>query len=322
MPIQQFITVAKQYEAKEPIVSFYVYMHAMQSGMGLAKGDKSAKGYLGTLIDRMEGIKKHAIERDPSSKEAFSDDTVGQAHLEDAALKLFALADNQDRAGNFHKNMIKQFYTSSFLFGALTQFGELSEDIIEKQKYAKYKAADIARCLKNGIQPTAGPPGGDDTELSVPQPAPIGFGGYDPSSAPQGTPYAVYPEGGVETYTPPQPTHPHPPPGSVPVFPPADQSSPVPKPRTHLPPQNDPPAPTPMQPQQPITPQVQQPLPTATPILQPGSITIHPGLTFKEYSQASKYCRYASSALDYEDAKTAINNLTKALRLLQTGRDE
>ena len=27
------------------------------------------------------------------------------------------------------RNMIKQFYTSSFLFGALTQFGELSEDV-------------------------------------------------------------------------------------------------------------------------------------------------------------------------------------------------
>ena len=61
--------------------------------------------------------------------------------------------------------------------------------------------------------------------------------------------------------------------------------------------------------------------PTATPSISLGGITPHPGLTFKEYSLASKYCRYASSALDYEDANTAITNLTKALKLLQTGKD-
>ena len=75
------------------------------------------------------------------------------------------------------RNMIKAFFTSSHIFSILTSFGEgeLSEEVCEvtigrltvslsckvesKQKYAKWKAVEIDRCLKSGISPTPGPPG-------------------------------------------------------------------------------------------------------------------------------------------------------------------
>lgn len=44
-------------------------------------------------------------------------------------------------------------------------------------------------------------------------------------------------------------------------------------------------------------------------------------LSAQQYQKAMKYCKYASSALQYEDSKTAIDNLTKALTLLTTGKD-
>ena len=37
--------------------------------------------------------------------------------------------------------------------------------------------------------------------------------------------------------------------------------------------------------------------------------------------KAQKYCKWAGSALNYEDVKTAIDNLQKALHLLQTGQE-
>lgn len=37
--------------------------------------------------------------------------------------------------------------------------------------------------------------------------------------------------------------------------------------------------------------------------------------------KAQKYCKWASSALSYDDVKSAIDNLQKGLRLLQTGQD-
>ena len=38
-----------------------------------------------------------------------------------------------------------------------------------------------------------------------------------------------------------------------------------------------------------------------------------------DFTKAQKYCKYAVSALQYEDVPTAVENLEKALNLLQTG---
>lgn len=43
--------------------------------------------------------------------------------------------------------------------------------------------------------------------------------------------------------------------------------------------------------------------------------------TSEEILKAQKYCKFATSALNYEDINTAIEFLEKSLRLLQTGQD-
>lgn len=43
-------------------------------------------------------------------------------------------------------------------------------------------------------------------------------------------------------------------------------------------------------------------------------------VTPEQIVQAQKHCKYASSALTYEDVPTAIDNLQKALRVLQAGQ--
>ena len=48
-----------------------------------------------------------------------------------------------------------------------------------------------------------------------------------------------------------------------------------------------------------------------------GAVALGPA----EYQKAMKYCKFASSALQYEDSNTAIDNLSKALKLLTTGHD-
>ena len=61
-------------------------------------------------------------------------------------------------------------------------------------------------------------------------------------------------------------------------------------------------------------PVVPSPVPAASviPPTQPTS-TLSP----QDSEQAQKYCRFAASALQYEDVKTAIDNLHKALALLE-----
>lgn len=59
----------------------------------------------------------------------------------------------------FVRNVVKTFYTAGILIDVLTNFnkGELSEDLLGTRKYAKWKAAYINQCLKNGETPHSGP---------------------------------------------------------------------------------------------------------------------------------------------------------------------
>lgn len=174
--------------------------------------------------------------------------------------------------------MIKAFYTSAILMDILQQFGELSEDLLAKRKYAKWKAAYIHNCLRAGDIPTSGgpnehlknvidtskPPGEEDSLLVKPRLLnPDDFEKND---------YVVPPE-------------------------PAPAPSPV----------------TPVVPQaQPFTP----PTPSvSTPTAQTGDVNAG------AIQKAQKYCKYATSALNYDDVNTAILNLQKALNLLQLGKE-
>jgi vacuolar protein sorting-associated protein VTA1 len=49
----------------------------------------------------------------------------------------------------------------------------------------------------------------------------------------------------------------------------------------------------------------------------PGGVKLSP----EQMTKAQKYCKWAGSALNYDDIPTAITNLQKALKLLQTGQD-
>jgi len=77
---------------------------------------------------------------------------------------------------------VKSFYTAGMLFDVLTIFGELSEELVQNRKYAKWKAAYIHNCLKNGETPVPGPleeeGEGDDGSLNQEGNSVPGSSGY------------------------------------------------------------------------------------------------------------------------------------------------
>ncbi len=184
-------------------------------------------------------------------------------------------------------------------------------------KYAKWKAVEIDRCLKSGIVPTPGPPGGNDPSFDSPsQPGPSSTGDLptayfnppqpEPSTA--GNPPTAY-------FNPSQPGL------STAGNPPATYfNPPQPGPST-------------------ATIGFGDPLPAAinasynTPS-QPSAVSIKPvprprapqeqaavQLTSADTSKAQKFCKFASSAIEYEDIEGAIEYLTKAMNLLKTGKE-
>ncbi|CAG2222332.1 LIP5 [Mytilus edulis] len=158
-PIQHYLKTANEHDKRDPVVSYYCQLYAMQNGMEVDKKSKEARTFLFALMDYLEKFKTEHSEND-----AITSEVVGQAHMENYALKVFLFADNEDRAGRFNKNVVKSFYTAGMLFDVLGCFGEISEDIQKNRKYAKWKAAYIHKCLKNGETPVPGPLGGEDGE--------------------------------------------------------------------------------------------------------------------------------------------------------------
>lgn len=185
------------------------------------------------------------------------------------------------------RNVVKAFYTAGILMDILSQFGQLSEDIAEKRKYAKWKAAYIHNCLKSGDIPAPGPPKDlENDDHLIHKSLVEGFDDNEKNS----------PSPSNSTNFPDQSTS-----GS------SDVQPVVPPPAT-------PPAPA--------TPATFPTTPTiaATPTIPStpsGSVT----LTADQMEKAQKYCKWAASALTYDDTKTAIDNLRKALRLLELGQD-
>ncbi|XP_013421856.1 vacuolar protein sorting-associated protein VTA1 homolog [Lingula anatina] len=300
-PIQHYLKTANEHDKRDPIVAYYCRMYAVQRGMQLDRTSPECKDFLFKLMDLLEQTKQTL-----EDNEALTNEVVGQAHLENYALKVFLFADNEDRAGRFSKNVVKSFYTAGMLFDVLSVFGELSEDIENNQRYAKWKATYIHNCLKNGIQPHPGPlPEEGEGEEE-------GLGGATGG-----------PGLGFSNVSQPGPSHPGPSqPGpssstSSHHFPAAGGSGgtlyPPPSAGTHAP--SNTPAATPTAQPQPLQPQPGPATSTWTP--QPGNVQLNSA----QYQKAIKYCKFAGSALQYEDSATAIDNLQKALKLLTTGKE-
>jgi len=177
-PIQHYLKIATEHDSRDPVVSYWSRLTALQTGLGL---DKSSKEALAVLLPLMEWLEKEKADR--KDNEAVTNEVVASAHIENYAMKLFLVADKADREGNFGKNVVKCFYSAGILFDVMQTFGELTPEVSHYRKYAKMKAAYIHNCLKNGETPIAGPlvDGGDDEheeEQPVEQPYQQPPGGF------------------------------------------------------------------------------------------------------------------------------------------------
>ncbi|KAA0708424.1 Vacuolar protein sorting-associated protein VTA1 -like protein [Triplophysa tibetana] len=293
--IHHHLRTAQEHEGRDPVVAYYCRLYAMQTGMKIDSKTPECRKFLVKLMDQLEKMKNEL-----SDHESISQEVVGNAHIENYALKMFLYADNEDRSGRFQKNMIKSFYTASLLFDVLSVFGELTDENIQHRKYAKWKAAYIHNCLKNGETPQAGPLGLEGEAYDDE----FGAEGGGPSQSPQGPPHS-------------QPSfHGHP----------TNQPSASNFSNIQIPPGSHAPANTPAEippPEaQPVKP---VPVPRAMPVVDPSLLNnTQEGdvrLTAEDFTRAQKYCKYAGSALQYEDVGTAVQNLQKALKLITTGKE-
>jgi vacuolar protein sorting-associated protein VTA1 len=215
---------------------------------------------------------------------------------------------------------------ASLFLEVLRVFGDLDQETQDKIKYAKFKAADIIKALKEGRVPMPGPPGGDDslevagdhgavnTEEQAPPPdssdqmATAWSERQSPALDDQFQDLSLKPGQVLPSHL----AH-HAPSASSPL--PHAQPSPESRP-------------SPSQ----ISPQIfasghlgshSAPVPsTSTRDDAHSATSASPAVTgespydYKVLNQAQKHAKFAISALQYDDIKSAMENLRKAMELL------
>lgn len=301
-PIQHYLKTAQEHDNRDPIVAYWCRLYGLQLGLKIANQGMEERTLLLAIMDWLEKT-KHQM----ADNESITNDVAAQAYLENYALKLFLYADKQDRASNFGKNVVKAFYTAGMIYDVCQTFGDLTEEVTQNRKYAKWKASYIHNCLKNGETPVPGPmPTEEDKEFD--QEFTPAVPNAEPQPGPSNTQHGNPPTVGFQ----PPAVDFKPPPAGPTNFTTTDPFSHVKAPSPPSEPEKSPGG---------FKPYMGDP--SASGGSGPELLVNAAGIQLRpdQITKAQKYCRWAESALNFEDLKTSIDNLQKALRLLQTGQD-
>jgi len=148
-PITAYVLRGKELirSGADEVVAYHCFKYAVELGIKLNDKSTECKDFLIELMTELEAMKPHL--------QGKSDEDL-RAACENFAQAVFQRADSIDKAGNSDKSTAQTFYAASTFFDILKQFSEhkdLEPDIKQQAKYAKYRAAEILRAIKEGRKP-------------------------------------------------------------------------------------------------------------------------------------------------------------------------
>ncbi|KAI0361345.1 DUF605-domain-containing protein [Trametes cingulata] len=208
--VTPYLQRAGEISTKDPVIAYWCAYYAAQQGIALKVKDATARHFLIELLNLLERMKT-----DLAANDAVHDEPASAAYVENFALRVFAAADNEDRKGNATRNTAKKFLAAANFLEILRVFeddkaGIDLPSIEEKIKYAKWKAADIAKAFREGRKPAPGPPGSAATEspafpdVNLPDPSGVPLAPATPPPAPAHLPSSSSPPA-ITRSTPPPP---------------------------------------------------------------------------------------------------------------------
>ncbi|KAJ1994229.1 hypothetical protein GGI25_003413 [Coemansia spiralis] len=143
--ILPYIQRGQEIAKVDPIVSYFCKYYAARLAIASGSTSPESQTYLAALLDQLEMEKSQL-----SNNESMRDDSAASLHCSTFGLKIFAKADTEDRDGKASKTTARNFIVSSQFLQVIASFGELPEDIAEKVKYAKWRAAEILKAIREG----------------------------------------------------------------------------------------------------------------------------------------------------------------------------
>lgn len=162
-PLQPFLQRSQELRQADPVVSYFCLYHAAKQAIQQGGNEE----YLAGLLDHLETTKGE-LEGNPN----MLDDAKAWSYCYHFALRVFAKADTQERAGRADKATARNFIISSQFLQILGSLGgyqgtdEEQKGVQEKIKYARWKASEILKGIREQTEVVASWP-------SPPSPPPI-----------------------------------------------------------------------------------------------------------------------------------------------------
>ncbi|KAB5595239.1 vacuolar protein sorting-associated VTA1-like protein [Ceratobasidium theobromae] len=115
--------------------------------LGMQRG-KSPENqvFLAAVVDQLEAMK-----RSLRTRRQITDEAAGSVYVRRFGFNVFYAANNEDTQAT-----AKKFLAASYFLEILRAFGPLDKEVEETIKYAKFKAGDIVRALREGSVPAPG----------------------------------------------------------------------------------------------------------------------------------------------------------------------
>jgi vacuolar protein sorting-associated protein VTA1 len=156
--ILPFLQRAQEIQQANPKVAYYCRVYAVEQALKFPK-EKRPKEIHGLLMSTL-----NQLEKDKQS--VTLDDENDKYFCEDFAHKIFVNADRVDRASKADENTCRAYYASSIFMEILNQFEENNGDLLGRQRYAVWRAAEIRKALREGRPPL--PPASNDPQPATP----------------------------------------------------------------------------------------------------------------------------------------------------------
>ncbi|KZT05846.1 DUF605-domain-containing protein [Laetiporus sulphureus 93-53] len=170
--ISPYLQRAEELASQDAVVAYWCACYAAQLGIAAKAKEPASRKFLFDLLDILEKMKAQM-----SSNDAIEDEAAASAYVENFALKLFTMADNEDRRGEATRKTAKKFLVAANFFEVLRTFDKPGSSSTptdnsneDKIRYAKWKAADIAKAFREGRKPTPGPAGSSVNASPSPEP--------------------------------------------------------------------------------------------------------------------------------------------------------
>ena len=159
----QAMQLGKLQQPDAELMSIYCLSAFVMKSYPKVGNDAELKQLIIELMDDIETKKKSDL-----ASELFEEWKKKEPEfIKRFATTIWKRADNTDRAGKATRQTAKAFFASSIFFQCLDQYDcpEDVEEVAPLVKYAKFKTSQILKAIKEGRQPTPGPPGGENAPV-------------------------------------------------------------------------------------------------------------------------------------------------------------